>query len=168
MFSFLCYSGHVPLCNQALVFINLLCLSDHQVNVPIYKDQSPHQQGLPYLVCADESQWIWIEEYLISLCIVTVWGILGWAQKWAKKSNLKFNFLYLDGLCKCTGLDLSLQLTGAQYSYPTLNCFHWNSFWDVKFYLAATMSMISKDKPEGGTSTGLTRHGLLGLAHKCY
>ena len=36
-----------------LVFINFLCLSDCQVNMPNYKDRSTQQQRPPYLVGAD-------------------------------------------------------------------------------------------------------------------
>ena len=38
VFSSLFYHSHAPICYWALVFINPLCLSDHQVNVPRYKD----------------------------------------------------------------------------------------------------------------------------------
>ena len=72
MFSSLFHCSIVPLGNQTLFSINLLCLSDHQVKVPSYKDESTQQQGLPYLVGADGGQQILIGEMPISLCIVTI------------------------------------------------------------------------------------------------
>ena len=67
VFSSLFYHSHVPLCSQTLVFIDLLCLSDHQVKVPSYKDLSAQQQGPPYLVDADGEKQILISEHPISL-----------------------------------------------------------------------------------------------------
>ena len=164
--SLLCH-GHAPLGDWTSVFIDLICMSDCQVNVQSYKSESPTTRTT-YLVSADGDQWIPIREYQISLCILTVLWLTWVGSKRAGRSKLKFNCLYLDDLYRCKGLELSLKLTGALYSYPALRCCHGKHLLGMLILSKGIVSMTSKDKPVGGVSTGPTRHGLLGLAHKCY
>ena len=62
----------MPLCDQNLVFINLLGLSGCHINVPSCNDQSTQQQGLAYFISANGDYHIQIKEYLISPFKVTV------------------------------------------------------------------------------------------------
>ena len=55
VFSSLFYHGHVPLGNQASIFINLHCLIGCQINVPSYKDWTTQQQGVPPFLVLTEA-----------------------------------------------------------------------------------------------------------------
>ena len=122
VFSSLFYCGHMLLFDWALVFIDLLGLNGHWVIIPSYTDLSTRQQGLPPYQC----WWRLADTELgvldVPLCSDSFVASMGGLKKRASKSELQFNCLYLDGLCRCNDPELSLRLTGMLYSYPALSC----------------------------------------------
>ena len=113
----------------------VLCLSNHQVNVPSYNDWSTNNKDCHTLLVPMEASRYGLGSIQFPSLPWQFCGIPGWAHKRAGKSKWQFNCLYLDGLYRCNGLELTFRLTGVLYSYAVLCCFMENIFWGIiKFF----------------------------------
>ena len=124
VFSSQFHHGHMPLCNWKSLFINLLCLSDHWVNVPATNTRVPDNKDCCTLLVPMEASGYGSGSTQSPSVLWQFCCIHGWAQKRASKSKWQFNCLYLGSLYKCNGPEFSLRLTGVLYSYPALSCCH--------------------------------------------
>ena len=124
VFGSLFYHSLALLINWASVFINLHYWSDCQFSVLNYKGWSTWKQDcLPSTVLIETSrnQFGRILPLIFPLHGGSFVASLGWLKR-AGKSKLHFNYLYLEGLYRCNGSELSLKLTGILCSYPSLSC----------------------------------------------